>query len=67
MTPRYIITVDRDRIDRKRSNAIRVEDTRTGHVRHLSRAVLSGHVEIVEGLPRQDGARVWIEAERVAT
>lgn len=67
MTPRYIITVDRDRIDRKRSNAIRIEDTKTGHVRNISRVVLTGHVEVVEGLPRQDGARVWIEAEGVAT
>jgi hypothetical protein len=63
---RYIVTVDRDRIDRKRSNAIRIEDTRSGSVQNVTRAALSGNVVILEGLPRQDGARVWIECDQVA-
>lgn len=62
---RYVVTVDRDRIDRGRQNAIRIEDLKRGTIRNVSRATLTGEVTILEGLPRQDGARVWIEAEGV--
>jgi hypothetical protein len=64
-TPPYIVTVDRARIDAGQSRAIRVEATRTGHVQNVSRVALEGRVVVMEGAPRQDGARVWIEAERV--
>ena len=65
-TPPYIITVDRSRIDAGQSKAIRVESTKTGTVQNVSRVALTGRVVVMEGLPRQDGARVWIEAEGIA-
>lgn len=66
MTARYIITVDRSRIDKGESRPIRVEAVRSGSVQHVDRVALTGRVVVQHGLPRQDGARVWIEADGVA-
>ena len=60
----YLITVDRDAIDRGDDRAIRVESP-TGLVTHHERVVLGDKSVIVSGLPRRDGARVWIETNDV--
>lgn len=62
---RYIVTVDRDSIDRGDLSAVvRVEDTTTGTVSTCAGAHLIG-AQIVSGPMRQDGAVVWIECEDV--
>lgn len=58
----YIITVNRDAIDREDfAHAIRVEKP-SGAVRDCHTLQVLGDCKIVSGPARQDGARVWIEA-----
>lgn len=69
--PRYIVTVDRSRLDetkakndpRHQARPIRVEDTTTGKVRACRDVSFPLGARMVYGDPRQDGARVWIETE----
>jgi hypothetical protein len=64
---RYIVTVDRDAIDKGDLSAVvRVEDTTTGIVSTCASADLHG-ARVVSGPIRQDGAVVWIECEDVTT
>jgi hypothetical protein len=62
---RYIVTVNRDAIDKGYEYPIRVEDMETGNVRQTCWLKLTGEVIIRSGPPRQDGARVWIECDGV--
>lgn len=65
MTARYIITVDRDAIDKGDLTAVvRVEYLSTGQVVTCASADLIG-ARITSGPMRPDGAIVWIEAEDV--
>jgi hypothetical protein len=64
---RYIVTVDRDAIDKGDLSAVvRVEDASTGLVNTCAAADLHG-ARIVSGTMRPDGAVVWIECEDVTT
>lgn len=59
----YIITVNRDAIDKRDfAHAIRVEDP-NGVVKECRNLRVVGDCRIVSGPARQDGARVWIEAD----
>lgn len=76
---RYVITVNRDRIDKGEPRPIRVEDTRDGSVAHYAAVRLlptpgqfcanygeNSHAAVLRsGEARQDGATVWIECEEV--
>jgi hypothetical protein len=62
---RYIVTVNRDAIDKGYEYPIRVEDTTNGNIHQTDWALLSGEVVIKYGPARQDGARVWIECDGV--
>lgn len=64
-SPRYIITVNRDRIDKGEPKAVRVERTKTGQITDVDSVTLLGWAQVVSGEPRQDGARVWIETDRI--
>lgn len=60
---RYVITVNRDRLDNDPSNprVIRVEDTRTGQITHHTEVQMGSMPIIKHGPARADGATVWIE------
>lgn len=69
MGMRFVITVNRDAVDKGDPNPVRVEDTLTGTVTHHARVQLGSRgmelPEVVSGPRRQDGATVWIEAAAV--
>ena len=61
---KYIITVNRDGIDKGDPKPILVEDPSGGRLR-FSRVVFPAGAEMVFGPARRDGARVWVEADDV--
>lgn len=64
--PRFIVTVDRAAIDAGNNAAIRVSDERAGKVTNYTEVTLGGRVVVRHGPQRQDGARVWIEADEIS-
>lgn len=60
---RYEITVNRDHIDRKVGEPIRVTDTHTGHWQDYREVHILGDSVIRYGDARQNGATVWVECE----
>jgi hypothetical protein len=66
---RYILTIDRALLDSDPSatKVIRIEDTHTGEITNHSFVALGEGSVIRAGSVRQDGARVWVETEGVAS
>lgn len=65
---RFEITIDRDLLEKTprdaRCQPLLVLDQCSGTLTRASEATL-GTAKVVYGAPRQNGARVWIEAESV--
>lgn len=59
----FIVTANRDAIDKGDPQAVRVENTKTGEVREGQSAYWNGPTWMVSDPDheRQDGARVWVE------
>ena len=64
MTRRYVITVDQEALRLARP-AIHIHNTETDTRRNAAAVSLPGPSVIVSGPERQDGARVWIETDRI--